>query len=97
MLLRLPGVLKNDELMLARAWLANARFVDGRLSAGTAAQRVKNNQELDANAPELERLNHLVMGGLTRHPVYRGAALPLHVASPYYARYHGHGLRRSPG
>ncbi len=87
MLLSIPGVLKADELALARSWLAGARFVDGRLSAGSAARRVKNNEELEAGAPDLERLNRLVMGNLTRHPVYRGGALPLHAASPLYARY----------
>ncbi|MBI3042075.1 MAG: Fe2+-dependent dioxygenase [Betaproteobacteria bacterium] len=87
MLLAIPGVLKADELALARTWLAGASFVDGRLSAGAAARRVKNNQELEAGAPDLERLNRLVMGNLTRHPVYRGGALPLHAASPLYVRY----------
>lgn len=87
MLLRLREVLKNDELRLVREWLANANFVDGRLSAGTVAKRVKHNEELDARAAELERLNNLVMNRLVHHPVYRGGALPLHVASPYYARY----------
>jgi PKHD-type hydroxylase len=87
MLLLIPGVLKADELELARAWLADAKFVDGRLSAGAAARRVKHNQELEAGTPDLERLNRLVMGALVRHPVYRGGALPLHVASPLYARY----------
>jgi PKHD-type hydroxylase len=87
MLLLIPGVLKADELALARSWLAGARFVDGRLSAGSAARRVKSNQELELGAPDLERLNHLVMGNLARHPVYRSGALPLHVATPSYARY----------
>ena len=87
MLLRLREVLKNDELKLVHEWLAHANFVDGRLSAGAAAKRVKNNEELDSLAAELERLNNLVMGKLARHPVYRGGALPLHVASPFYARY----------
>ena len=87
MLLRLREVLRNDELGLVREWLADANFVDGRLSAGAVAQRVKNNEELDARAAELERLNNLVMNRLVAHPVYRGGALPLHVASPYYARY----------
>jgi PKHD-type hydroxylase len=87
MLLAIPAVLKADEVALARSWLAGARFVDGRLSAGLAARRVKSNQELDADAPELERLNRLVMENLLRHPVYRAGALPLHVASPLYARY----------
>ena len=87
MLLAIPGVLKADEAALARSWLAGASFVDGRLSAGAAARRVKSNQELEAGAPDLERLNRLVMGNLVRHPVYRAGALPLHAASPSYARY----------
>ncbi len=87
MLLAIPGVLKPDELQLARAWLADVPFVDGRLSAGAAARRVKSNQEVEGGAPDLERLNRLVMGNLVRHPVYRAGALPLHVASPFYARY----------
>jgi PKHD-type hydroxylase len=87
MLLTVPGVLKADEVALARSWLADAPFADGRLSAGTAARRVKNNQELAGGAAELDRLNRLVMENLTRHPVYRAGALPLHAASPLYARY----------
>jgi PKHD-type hydroxylase len=87
MLLTFPGVLKADELALVRSWLAGARFVDGRLSAGAAARRVKSNEELDAGTVDLDRLNQLVMGNLTRHPAYRGGALPLHAASPIYARY----------
>lgn len=87
MLLAIPAVLEADELALARAWLTDARFADGRLSAGSAARRVKNNQEIEASAPDRERLDRLIMGNLVRHPVYRGGALPLHAASPIYARY----------
>jgi PKHD-type hydroxylase len=87
MLLRLPGVLKADELALVRALLAGARFADGRLSAGAAARRVKNNEEMAPAEQDLERLNRVVMGSLVRHPVYRAGALPLHVAAPLYARY----------
>ena len=87
MLLAIPGVLRADEIALVRSLLAGAHFVDGRLSAGSAARRVKSNEELHAGAPDLEQLNRLVMGNLVRHPVYRGGALPLHVASPLYARY----------
>jgi PKHD-type hydroxylase len=86
-LLHVPGVLKPDQVALARAWLADARFADGRLSAGAAASRVKRNEELEAGAPPLEQLNRLVMEALVCHPVYRTGALPLHVASPLYARY----------
>lgn len=87
MLLAIPNVLKADELQLARSWLADASFVDGRLSAGATARRVKSNQEVEPGAPDLERLNRLVMGNLVRHPLYRAGAMPLHVATPFYARY----------
>jgi len=87
MLLNIPGVLKGDELALVRAWLAAAPFVDGRLSAGAAARRVKNNQELEGGAADLERLNRAIMGNLVRHPANCSGALPLHAASPLYARY----------
>jgi PKHD-type hydroxylase len=48
---------------------------------------VKNNEELDKNAVQLDHLNNIVMGSLVQHPVYRSGALPLRVAAPYYARY----------
>lgn len=87
MLLLIPGVLKADELALARAWLAGAHFVDGKLSAGAVARRVKENEELDRGEADIERLDRVVMGALSRHPAYRNGALPLHAASPLYARY----------
>jgi PKHD-type hydroxylase len=87
MMLALSAVLKPDEVALARSWLEGAPFVDGKLSAGLAARRVKANEELDRNAPDLERLDRLVMENLARHPDYRSAALPLRAASPLYARY----------
>lgn len=87
MLIRIPSVLDRAELDKALRLLSSAPFVDGRLSAGLAARRIKNNQEVDRGARELEQLNNLVMGKLVQHPVYRSAALPLRVAAPYYARY----------
>ena len=87
MLVEVSAVLNGDELELIRKVLAKARFVDGKLSAGAVAQRVKNNQELDGSSAQIDYLNNLVMGNLVRHPVYRGAALALRVAAPYYARY----------
>ena len=87
MLLRIPSVLDRSELDVVQRMLAGAPFVDGKLSAGQAAKRVKHNQEVDRRARELEQLNNLVMGKLVQHPVYRSGALPLRVAAPYYARY----------
>lgn len=87
MLLHIPSVLTRDQLDAVRKLLANANFVDGKISAGAAAKRVKHNEELDKRAQQIDRLNNIVMSSLVQHPVYRGGALPLHVAAPFYARY----------
>jgi len=91
MLLQIPGVLSAQELQHVHKILAQARFVDGKLSAGMQAQRVKHNQEVARDDQHLTQLNNLVMGKLVRHPVYRNGALPLRVATPFYARY-GQGM-----
>jgi PKHD-type hydroxylase len=87
MLIRLPHVLSPTQLQRVQSLLAEAAFVNGKLSAGSAAQRVKNNEEARSNQPQIEALNDIVMGNLVRHPVYNTAALPHRVATPFYARY----------
>jgi PKHD-type hydroxylase len=87
MLLRIPAVLDAEQLQTVRQLLAQAPFVDGKLSAGVAAKRVKRNEEVAQNAEQLKQLNEIVMGGLVSNCVYRSGALPSRVAAPYYARY----------
>jgi PKHD-type hydroxylase len=86
-MLQLTGVLSPEQLDTLVKTLSSARFVDGKLSAGFAARRVKHNRELDPSAAQIEYLNNIVMGSLVRHPGYQMAALPHRVAAPYYARY----------
>ncbi len=87
MLLRIPSLLSHEQLQTVQGLLVRGHFVDGKLSAGIAAKRVKYNEELEQGSSELEQLNEIVMGSLVRHPVYRNGALPQRVAAPYYARY----------
>ena len=87
MLLTIPSVLTPEEIQVAQDLLAQGRFVDGKLSAGQEAVRVKNNTELQAQDALMTPLNNLVMGKLVRHPVYQSAALPAGIAAPFYARY----------
>ena len=56
MLLQIPGVLAAQELQQVHTILAQARFVDGKLSAGMQAQRVKNNQEVARDDQHLQIL-----------------------------------------
>ena len=87
MLVEIPDVLDAERLGAVRRLLADAPFVDGRLSAGAAARPVKRNEELDPGDRRVEALNRIVMGALTRNPLYLSAALPHRVAVPFYARY----------
>ncbi len=87
MLVQIPDLLDAGQLAAVRRLLEDAPFVDGRLSAGMAARPVKRNEELDPADRRIEALNRIVMGALTRHPLYLSAALPHRVAVPFYARY----------
>jgi PKHD-type hydroxylase len=87
MLLHLKNVLTGDQLEGVRTLLASVDFKDGKTSAGMAAARVKQNLEANRDASPITQIDNLVMGALVHHPEYRAGALPLKVATPFYARY----------
>ena len=87
MLIEIPAVLNDSKLENIREMLQKTPFVDGKHSAGSAAERVKNNQELKQGTSQSEYLDHLVMGTLAESPEFRSAALPYRVAQPVFARY----------
>ena len=87
MLVVIPNILDHDNLLEVQKLLAGAPFVDGKLSAGDVAKHVKNNEEMQQNAAQLQRLNKLVMSALVAHPEFQNAALPHRIAMPFYARY----------
>lgn len=87
MLITIPNVLDQQRLDFIQQTLNNANFIDGTLSAGMAAKRVKNNEELSIDDKQMQQLNNLVMGSLVQHDEFKAAAIPLRVAAPYYARY----------
>jgi len=87
MLTRIPAVLTTAALQQVHHMLGMARFVDGKLSAGSLARREKHNEEVARDDTVLAQLNNVVMTALVRHALYQAAALPRKVAAPYYARY----------
>ena len=87
MLITIPNILDKERLDFINQVLHKAKFIDGTLSAGMAAKRVKNNQELSADDTQIQQLNNLVMGSLVQHSEFKAAVIPLRVAAPYYARY----------
>ena len=87
MLLHIKNVLDSHRLETVRMLLKDADFVDGKLSAGKEASRVKNNQELSPQSQLHQQLNQIVMTSLVQNEEYQAAALPLKVATAFYARY----------
>ena len=86
MLVQIKNILGDAELQKIQDLLKTANFRDGHLSAGMAAQQVKNNLEV-ADENINTNLNNIVMNNVVRHPVYQQASLPHRIAAPFYARY----------
>lgn len=87
MLLQLPGLLNPAQVEKVRQLLADAEFVDGRLSAGFAAARVKRNEEMRQEPKRMQLLVRILMASIGHNERFRFAALPHRVADPIFARY----------
>ena len=87
MLLHLTNVLDTAKLANIRDMLNKVQFIDGKHSAGMAAEQVKNNEEMQQGTQQAQYLDQLVMGSLAENADFRSGALPLRVAQPVFARY----------
>jgi PKHD-type hydroxylase len=87
MLLHLKNILDQDMLNNAREMLGKVAFIDGKHSAGMAAEQVKNNEEMQQGTQQAQYLDQLVIGRLAENSDFRSAALPFRVAQPVFARY----------
>ncbi|MFZ0792068.1 MAG: Fe2+-dependent dioxygenase [Chromatiaceae bacterium] len=87
MLLTIQGLLNSAQIAKIHQTLEGAEFADGRLTAGFAAARVKNNLELKPEPERRERLIRILMASLGHNETFRFAALPHRVADPIFARY----------
>ncbi|MBN8871641.1 MAG: Fe2+-dependent dioxygenase [Rhodospirillales bacterium] len=91
MLMELPAVLPPDRAAAMRARLEAAEWIDGRVTAGYQAQRVKTNQQMAENHPLARELGDAILAVLERTPLFISAALPLKVYPPMFNRYQGGG------
>lgn len=91
MLITIPDVLSAAEVAQMRARLDAADWVDGKVTAGYQAQRVKENEQLPEGSPLAQELGDQVLKGLARSPLFMSAALPLRVFPPMFNRYRGGG------
>ena len=87
MLITLPELLNPAQVAKIKEIAGGARFVDGKLTAGMAAERVKQNQELES-VPEIQqRINRILMASIAHNTTLRSFALPNRMADFIVARY----------
>ncbi|HHH39262.1 MAG TPA: Fe2+-dependent dioxygenase [Sedimenticola sp.] len=87
MMLKIKGLLNQAQLQKMEQLLGGATFVDGRLTAGMAARRVKNNLEMEREPKRMELLIRVLMGALAHNETFNSAVLPARMADPIFARY----------
>jgi PKHD-type hydroxylase len=89
MLITIPDVLTIEQVQQARKTLAEAEWVDGRVTAGYQAREVKQNMQIPEGSPVSAALGEMVLAGLARSPLFMSAALPLRVFPPMFNSYSG--------
>ena len=87
MVLHIPNVLNNEQLIKCREILNHAEWIDGKLTAGSQAINVKSNLQLSENSEELKILRNIITQALRTNPLFISAALPNHIISPFVNRY----------
>jgi PKHD-type hydroxylase len=89
MLLQIPNVLTAEQVRESRAALDAAEWIDGRVTAGHQSAHAKDNEQVPENHPAARRAGDAIVAALARNPLFRSAALPLHVFPPLFNRYSG--------
>ena len=87
MLLHIPKLIDQQQLDVILPAIQESSFVEGKLSAGKTAQKVKNNQELEQSSEVAQHLSKIVVGNLYNNKPFRDASLPHRIATPYFAKY----------
>jgi PKHD-type hydroxylase len=87
MLLYIADLLDKETVTRLTTWLADAKFEDGRTTAGADAAKVKNNEQVDRSDPHLADMQKLVTDALWDHQLFMMAAQPARIRPPLFSRY----------
>ncbi|WP_276132235.1 Fe2+-dependent dioxygenase [Polluticoccus soli] len=77
--LHVKELLNSQQLTVVHNLLETARYADGRETATAAARDVKNNLQVDMNAPQYGMLQQVILDGLNNSMLLRDAIFPKHV------------------
>jgi PKHD-type hydroxylase len=87
MILTIPDVLTTEQRAQVRRLLGGAAWIDGSVTAGYQAVKVKHNQQIPEDHPAARELGAIVLGAIERKPAFLSAALPVKVYPPMFNRY----------
>jgi PKHD-type hydroxylase len=76
MILTIENILTAEELDVITSKLKNAEFVDGKLTAGWFAKKVKNNTQLPGNAEAIGELRTIAIKAIQRNRLFQAAVKP---------------------
>lgn len=88
-MLQIADVLSPEQVRVGLAKLAEADWVDGRVTAGFQSAEVKHNAQVPEDHPVARALGEMIVAALERTPLFISAALPLRVFPPLFNRYAG--------
>ena len=89
MLLHIPNVLNAEELKSIQKILHEANWVDGKVTAGTQSEQVKNNLQLSEDSEAAESARKIVLKALSRNALFFSAVLPKKIYPPLFNQYCG--------
>lgn len=89
MMLHVPQVLDAEQVRQCRQLLQQAKWVDGKVTAGFQSALSKDNLQLPEDSPQARQMGELILGALARHPLFVSAALPSKIFPPLFNCYQG--------
>ena len=87
MLLQIPDILDAEQVANARRMLEDAKWVDGRITAGHQSASVKDNLQIREDDPLARQIGDQILGSLQRNALFMAAALPSRVFPPLFNLY----------
>jgi len=89
MLLQIENLITADDAATILSRLRDARWEDGRVTAGYQSAQAKHNAQVAEDDPIARALGDAVVDRLLAHPTFFAAALPLRIYPPLFNRYEG--------
>ncbi|MBB2495075.1 Fe2+-dependent dioxygenase [Aquipseudomonas ullengensis] len=89
MMVHIPRVLSPQQVAECRQLLLQARWSDGKSTAGHQAITVKDNLQLPVDSAEAKAVGQVILQALERNPLFISAALPQRILAPRFNCYQG--------